>query len=201
MHLLCKTTFLLVIASTTAFQIPKPLREAVVGAAVSAAVLTSSFPALASDTAAQITLKNIPPTSISIQIGDLPVVGNLVSGTYTKVPDGSVGKPSIVIQSPKDKVKAIAAAATGGHLEFDVAGVLNTHIDVDVAAEQAGTAKVVAQSSLIPKLPFQNMASKSGYPTGGKESPWNIVTNMGSGESYYYNEKTGVTQYQRPDKI
>lgn len=162
------------------------------------------LPAYASDVAAQISLDRLPPTSISIQIGDLPVVGSLLSGTYTKVTDGSIKDPSITIKSPKDKVKAISSIATGGHLEFDVGGKVSTHLDVDIAADEAGTAKVVVKSNLIPKLPFKNMASSinGGSPiSGGKESQWNIVTNLGNGESYYYNAKSGVTQFSRPDKI
>jgi hypothetical protein len=163
-----------------------------------------SLPAFASDVAAQISLDRLPPTSISIQIGDLPVVGSLLSGTYTKVTDGSIKDPSITIKSPKDKVKAISSIATGGHLEFDVGGKVSTHLDVDIAADEAGTAKVVVKSNLIPKLPFKNMASSinGGTPiSGGKESQWNIVTNLGNGESYYYNAKSGVTQFSRPDKL
>lgn len=171
-------------------------------AALSVLLSTGTLPAVASDTAAQISLDRLPPTSISIQIGDLPVIGSLISGTYSKVPDGSIANPSIVVTSPKDKVKAISTIATGGHLEFDVGGKLSTHLDVDIAADEAGVAKVVVKSNLIPKLPFKNMASSAiGTPTGGKESQWNIVTNLGSGESYYYNVKSGVTQYARPDKI
>jgi len=182
----------------------RPSQHATASAAAAAALTvllsTSPLPAMASDTAAQITLQQLPPSSISIQIGDLPVVGNLLSGTYTKVPDGSIASPSVVIKSPKDKVKAIRQVATGGHLEFDVGGKISTHLDVDVAADEFGTAKVLVQSNLIPKLPFKNQASSMiGAPTGGKESPWSIVTNLGSGESYYYNVKSGVTQTSRPD--
>lgn len=159
----------------------------------------------ASDKAAQISLQSIPPATVSIQIADLPVVGNLISGVYTKVSDkpSSDTKPSVVIKSPKDKVGAIAALAKGGHLEFDVTGKISTHLDIDVAADEAGTLKVLVQSPLIPKLPFKNLASTafSSPIVGGKESAWNIVTNLGTGESYYYNLKTGVTQIQRPDRI
>ena len=196
---------LLLTSLALAYQPPQPPRPnaaaatAAATAALTAILSTGTLPAFASDTAAQISLQQLPPTSVSIEIGDLPVIGNLVSGTYTKVPDGSVAKPSIVIKSPKDKVKAIGSIAKGGHLEFDVLGKVNTHLDVDVAADEFGTAKVVVQSNLIPKLPFKNQASSLiGTPTGGKESPWNIVTNLGSGESYYYNVKTGVTQAKQP---
>jgi hypothetical protein len=164
------------------------------------------LPAQASDVAAQISLDRIPPTSISIQIDDLPVIGSILSGTYTKVNDGSIKDPSITIKSPKDKVRAISSIATGGHLEFDVGGKVSTHLDVDIAADEAGTAKVIVKSNLIPKLPFKNLASSNTVTgtkstTGGKESQWNIVTNLGNGESYYYNAKSGVTQYDRPDKL
>lgn len=112
-------------------------------------------------------------------------MGNLLSGTYTKVADGSIKNPSITISSPTDKVKAISEIATGGHLEFDVGGILSTHLDVDVAADEAGVAKVRVASGLIPRLPFKNLASASaGSPTGGKPSPWNMVTNLGSGGTY-----------------
>ena len=165
-------------------------------------LLSSTAPAVATPEAAQITLNEIPPKSILVDIPDLPVVGRLLSGTYTKVPSGSVkGKPSITINSPPNKVKAIADIATGGHLEFDVNGKIKTHLDVDIAADEAGVARVRVASNLIPPLPFKNLASAQGTPTGGKESEWNIVTNLGSGDSYYYNMKTGVTQLARPDKI
>jgi hypothetical protein len=155
--------------------------------------------------AAQISLNALPPGSISVQIRDLPVIGDLVSGTYSKVPDGSIAKPSVTITSPKDIVKALQSIVTAGHLEFDVKGILTTHLNVDVASDEPGVAKIRVASNLIPKLPFRNLASGSGGTagsiTGGKESMWNVVTNMGSGESYYFNEKTGLTQFERPAKF
>jgi hypothetical protein len=182
------------------------LRTASASAALASTLfLGASSPALASDTAAQISLNTIPPTSIRVDIADLPVIGNVLSGTYTKVADlskSSASSNSITITSPKDKVRAVQDIATSGHLEFDVNGVVKTHLDVDIATDEAGVAKIRVASNLIPKLPFQNLASASQTsPTGGKPSAWNMVTNMGSGESYYYNEKTGVTQYERPDKF
>ena len=120
----------------------------------------SAEPALASTTAAQISLDTIPPTSIKIDIKDLPVVGNVISGTYTKVADGSIKSPSVTIQSPKDKLSAIKNAASGGHLEFDVNGVVKTHLDVDVSANKAGTLTAKVASPLIPKLVFDNTAGE-----------------------------------------
>jgi hypothetical protein len=180
-------------------------------AALSLLLSTTPLPATAanlrpastgSEAAAQISLNTLPPGSISVQIRDLPVIGDLVSGTYTKVPDGSIAKPSVTITSPKDIVQALQSIVTAGHLEFDVKGILTTHLNVDVAVDQPGVAKIRVASNLIPKLPFRNLASgTAGSITGGKESMWNVVTNMGSGESYYYNEKTGLTQFERPAKF
>ena len=186
-------------------RIQKDFQTATATAALASTILLGAAPAaLASNTAAQISLNTIPPTSIRVDISDLPVIGNVLSGTYTKVADlgKSTGQSSITISSPKDKVKAVQDIATGGHLEFDVNGALKTHLDVDISADEPGVAKIRVASNLIPKLPFKNMASASqSSPTGGKPSAWNMVTNMGSGESYYYNEKSGVTQYERPGDL
>lgn len=211
--------FALLVAACMAFQPPKavvpaasmknlkgkaaaPFAAALFSVVLATQPVSASAPVVESPTAAKISLNSVPPTSISVQIKDLPVVGKLASGIYSKLSDSSssIKNPSIVIQSPSDKGKAIQEIVRTGHLEFDVTGVLNTHLDVDVAAEKAGIMNVRIVSDLIPKLPFQNSASFAGgnSPTGGKESPWNMVKNMGSGEVYYYNEKTGVTQYEKP---
>lgn len=164
---------------------------------------TQAWATQPTDTAAQITLQRLPPTSINVQIDDLPVVGKLLSGVYSKVPDSvEVAKPSIVVKSPSDKAKAIQNLVKNGHLEFDVSGTINTHLDIDVSADRPKVMNVRIASDIIPKLPFKNLASSTQTsPTGGKESAWNMVTNMGSGETYYYNEKTGLTQYERPIKL
>ena len=157
--------------------------------------------------AAQIMVDQIPPTTISIQVKDIPVIGNVISGTYTKI-DAKAAKqltapPSVVISSPKDKIKALKAAVTEGHIEIDVGGKvgLSTHLDIDLAADEAGVAKVRVASNLIPQLPFKNLASATPSGQTGKESQWNVVTNMGNGQSYYYNTKTGATQFEKPNKL
>lgn len=175
-----KTTVVIPKKSSTQSTVQTHAATAVATAALSA--LLSAAPALATPAAAQISLNQIPPTSISVEIGDLPVVGNLLSGTYTKVADGTFkGTPSITIKSPSDKIKAIQSIATGGHLEFDVNGKLKTHLDVDVAADEPGVARIRVASDLIPPLPFKNLASSRSTATGGKESAWNVVTNLGNG--------------------
>ena len=138
----------------------KKSAAAAAATATLAALLTTSEPALASSTAAaQIHLNSLPPTTVSVQIGDLPIVGKLVSGTYTKVNSPLPGKASVTIKSPADKFTAVKDAATRGHLEFDVDGLVTTHLDVDIAADTAGVATVRVMSPVIPQLPYKNSAS------------------------------------------
>ena len=160
----------------------------------------------ASGTAAQISLNSIPPSSVRIDIKDVPIVGDAISGTYTRVDDKEVKSPSVSVKSPRDKVGAIKAVATGGHLEFDVSGLLATHLDVDVAADEAGVATVRVNSPLIPKLPFKNsanMGTSGGGEVGtkGRSSDWYKVTNLGDGDVYYFNSKTDETRADAPKRI
>ncbi len=169
---------------------------------------TTTEPAMAtSKAAAQISLNSLPPTTVSVQIQDLPVLGNLLSGTYTKV-DSIAGSPSVTIASPTDKIAAIKSILSSGHLEFDVNGLLDTHLDVDIAADQAGVATVRVASPLIPPLPFKNQASAkyvadsaAASTKNAKPSDWSSVTNLGNGETYYFNEKTSVTQFEPPASL
>jgi hypothetical protein len=87
-------------------------------------------------------------------------------------------------------------------LEFDVKGLLSTtHLDVDIATNEAGLASVKVASSLIPKSPFKNSASSDCVKATGKETHWFKVVNLGTGDAYYYNEKTGVSQLELPAKL
>lgn len=178
----------------------KPTND-IAKAAASAALgllLATSEPSLAaaSDVAAQVQVKTFPPSSLQINAKELPAVGSILSGTYMKV-DNPVPDPSITVALPKDKIGALKSVATRGHLEVDVGGLVGTHLDVDVAAEEAGVARVRVASPLIPTLPFKNAAT-TGFTASGKDSDWYVLTNMGSGESYYYNQKTDEATYQKP---
>lgn len=193
-------------AAKPAFHLQPKVAAAAATAALS--LLLATEPAMAnSNAAAQISLNALPPTTVSVQIQDLPVVGSLLSGTYTKV-DSIAGSPSVTIASPKDKIAAIKSILGAGHLEFDVNGLLDTHLDVDIAADKAGVATVRVASPLIPTLPFKNQASanyvadaKVSTKKSVKPSDWSSVTNLGNGETYYFNEKTGVTQFDPPASI
>jgi len=206
--------------AATAFSTPKATPAVRMDAAANVGVAQKAFAAAAasaslafvligspleasatSKTAGQISLNSIPPTSVKVDVRDLPVIGDVLSGTYTRVSDASDKSPaSVSIISPKDKVGAIRAAATGGHLEFDVDGLVATHLDIDVAADEAGVLTARVSSPLIPKLPFKNGAS-SAPKVGGKASDWSSVTNLGDGKVYFYNSKTDETTYQKPSNI
>ena len=208
---LSSTLVLALASSTAAYTAPKPPTTGVAKAPVinkhtahATAAAALSFllfhtePAMASSNqAAQISLNAIPPTSIEVNIRDLPLIGEVLSGTYTKV-SAPIQNPSVTIASPKDKIGAIKSAATNGHLEFDVTGKLGTHLDIDISAEQPGVAQVRVASPLIPQLPFKNPAANAPKSTNKQTSQWFVVTNMGSGESYYYNDQTGDTTFQKP---
>jgi hypothetical protein len=142
--------------------LPSPDAATATAAATAAlaVLLMTAEPALATTTqAAQIHLNSLPPTTISVQIGDLPVIGKLLSGTYTKIDSPFNNAAAVIIKSPTDKIGAVRNAATGGHLEFDIDGLLATHMEVDVAANKAGAATVRIISPLIPQLPYKNSAS------------------------------------------
>mmetsp|Transcript_33653 Transcript_33653/g.41229 ORF Transcript_33653/g.41229 Transcript_33653/m.41229 type:complete len:256 (-) Transcript_33653:153-920(-) len=167
-----------------------------------------------SQTAARIHLDSIPPTTVQVQIADLPVLGDLLSGTYARLNTGAadaVGKAlgggappkpaSVTVRSPVDKVSAIRNLATKGHLEFDIDGLLETHLDVDVRTPKAGELTVRISSPIIPQLPYkeENLGSGIAVAGGKMKSDWAAVTNMGDGSvSYYLNVKTGETQLQKP---
>eukprot|EP00540_Astrosyne_radiata_P018340 CAMPEP_0116825848 /NCGR_PEP_ID=MMETSP0418-20121206/2204_1 /TAXON_ID=1158023 /ORGANISM="Astrosyne radiata, Strain 13vi08-1A" /LENGTH=172 /DNA_ID=CAMNT_0004454423 /DNA_START=219 /DNA_END=737 /DNA_ORIENTATION=- len=158
---------------------------------------TAAGPAWANTkTSAQISINQVPPTSVQLNIQDIPVVGKILSGTYTVTPVSKVSDPSISVSSPTDKISAIKSLVTNGHVEFDVKGLLSTHVDVDIATEEAGVATVTVSNDLIPKLPFKKAS------VGGKtKSDWYKVTNMGDGSSYYYNEAADKSQLEAPNKL
>jgi len=153
----------------------------------------------ASPIAVQISVDGIPPSSLLLKAGSLPVVGGQISGRYAMVDDSEMGKPSITIKTPKDAL-GLLAGLKSGHLEADLAGVVSGHLNVDIAAK-AGEATVKINSPLIPPLPFKNSASGDTVMAKGKTSDWSKVVNMGSGDTYYYNKETEVSQFGVPKEL
>lgn len=142
---------------------PKQTFATVAASASLAAVLDISEPAVAmSTTAAQIHLNSLSLTTISVQISDVRVLGKLLWGTYSKVDSPAAGKAAVTIKTPPDKFAAFNFFGAGGHLKFYVDGLLQTHLDVDVAAsKKAGVVTFQVASPLIPQLPFKSSASGS----------------------------------------
>ena len=109
----------------------------------------------------------------SVEMGEIHPSWEISSREHTPrfpMKSSNNKKASVTIQSPVDKVKAIQAIATAGHLELDVREGKSIPIWMSVAADKAGVATSRVASHLIPKLPFQNLASTAWKsPTGGKE--------------------------------
>lgn len=172
-------------------------------------LLTSPEVSFASNTAAQVAFNSIPPSTVELNLSDLPVVGKLLSGTYSKVASatnksGSSGiskeNASISISSPSDIIGAAQNLVQNGHAEVDVSGIIDTHLNIDVAANNPGVATIRVESPLIPKLPFTSKINNANG-NGEKDSKFWEVTNMKSGRVFYTNSVTGESFYRRPGNI
>jgi len=173
----------------------KPFGAATATAALAFLLAVAPQPALASNAAAQVTVKSFPPSSLQLDARGLPVVGGAVSGRYAMVDDKNMGSPSITIEAPKN-VQSLLSGLSGGHVELDLKGLVASHFDVDIAAT-SGEATVKVRSDLIPPLPFKNSANTEAK-VSGKKSDWSKVVNMGDGSVYYYNEMTDQSQFNAP---
>jgi hypothetical protein len=140
--------------------------------------------------AAQVTINSLPPQSVEIDLRDVPIVGKALSGTYYKLKKPLDREASIKISSPNDKLGAIQEAADTGNLEFGLEGLFRSKLEIQLQPNQPGVAPVEVRSPLIPKWPF-----------GRRKSDWSQVTNMGNGEIYYFNTKTGETTLEKPRDI
>jgi hypothetical protein len=177
---------------------PQPMKDGIVRAATSSTLkLLSSFvPAddsKYSDTAAKIEIKRLPASTINLDLRDIPIIGGMLSGTWVRVgkPERNKHAPEITIASPNDKFGAIRGFLEHGHLEFDLSGLLTTTLNLDVEPNQKGEANLRLTSNIIPKFSFGR----------NQESDWHRVTNMGDGGTYYFNSKTGETQYEEPEQF
>jgi len=150
-----------------------------------------------SDRAACVEINRLPPQSVQIDLRNVPLVGPALSGTYTKVPTTATksasNKPSVVISSPKDQWGAAREAAERGNLEFRLRGLFESFVDIKLEPNEAGVAPVQIRSPLIPQWPWAKQRKKRRRP-----SDWHRVTNLGNGEVYYFNARTGQSQYEAP---
>ena len=108
-------SLLALVAAATAFTTPKTTPAVKTDAAKNVGVAQKAFAAAAasaslvsvliggpleagatSKTAGQISLNSIPPTSVKVDVRDLPVIGDVLSGTYTRVSDASDKSPASV---------------------------------------------------------------------------------------------------------
>jgi len=97
-----------------------------------------------------------------------PLLKNLLSGTYTKVPDESLNtrkKGSVSIQSPADKVQPIQAITTAGHLAFDDP----FECPCGRRPSRCSHASYCKQSHSQVTLSKSRIHTAFGSPTGGKK--------------------------------
>eukprot|EP00977_Amphora_coffeiformis_P012821 scaffold3240_cov187-Amphora_coffeaeformis.AAC.16 len=135
--------------------------------------------------AARIIVSKFPPDSIQVDLSDVPIVGRALSGTFAKVK--AVSQPSVVISSPQDQFGALRQASDEGSLNFGLSGILQSNVDVKFEPNRPGVAPIEIKSPLIPKWPFAK-----------RKSDWNKVQNLGNGDTYYFNSRTGEIQYEEP---
>ena len=140
--------------------------------------------------AARVTINRLPPQSFELDLTDVPIVGKALSGTYAKIKAPLGKKASVQVASPKDKLGAIQAASDTGKLQFGLDGLFQTNVDIELEPNQPGVVPIEVKSPLIPKLPF-----------GKQKSDWNQVKNMGNGEIYYFNARTGDRQFEKPESL
>ena len=174
---------LLALAASAASLAPQPqralpttLQRQAATAALAGAVVASPLAAVA--LSVDVTDINSPP------VVDLPVLGRFgVSPSKAKPTVKVSGDLVGTALSAKDgKVKVTVSTPKIGPLPALDDEVLDIRI-----ASSPGTVGVSIFNPAIPKL-----------PVGGGTSDWNVVQNLGSGATYYFNSKTGVTQYANP---
>ena len=100
--------------------------------------------------------------------------------TATSCPSGTTALPTATARTT-----IVNLPAPIGTQKLPAVGPARLDVDVNLLP---GKAIAEIRSPAIPgiKLP------------GKKVSDWNMVVNMGSGEAYYFNKKTGTTTYEAP---
>ena len=165
---------------------PKALSKVAGAAALAAALTVAPGAALAGPLTVEVgDLAGASKTGLTV---DLPVLGR-----FAVAPAAKTGKATISVGGD---LFGAAQNALGGKAAVTVTtpplGPLpaldGEVLDIRIAS-QPGTLGVTITSPGLPKLPI-----------GGGTSDWQAITNVGSGATYYYNTKTGVTTYDSPIK-
>ena len=109
-------------------------------------------------------------------------IGVKLPGDLKGAADGALkGDLALVVKSP---ALAFNLPLLG---KLSLPALDNERFDIDIFTS-AGRAVIEVKNDNIPALPFP----------GKKSSPWQAISNLGNGETYYFNTKTGVTQYEYP---
>lgn len=143
------------------------------------------------------------PSSIGVT---LPVVGPVrvdLAVSIAKTSEAEAAASDVVIQLPKDLIKA-GKRAVGGDagIALDVPGIAAGRFAVDLNTPRKGEADVVVTSNLIPKLPVQKTKGAGSFcfecGDGNEPSDWFVARNLGNGVQFYGNAKTGQSQFEVP---
>jgi hypothetical protein len=189
----------------------KVAERAATGALAAAIAFSVNSPAAfaaAKKDALGIEVNSLPPISKDLKAsvgipGVKPVFGGAMVDLEAKVDLKKKGSGDIALKLPGD-LKGAANGALKGHVaavlktpplnvavpvlgKISVPALNNERFDIDISTT-AGRAVIEVKNDLIPAIPFP----------GKKKSDWQAVQNLGSGETYFYNTKTGVSQYEYP---
>ena len=170
--------------------------------------LACAAPALAAgdDLSVKVNSLNLPTKELTIDVGGVPPLfsGGRVTAQLSFDTKKQKDAADISIALPKDLKAAADGAAKG-----DVALTLQT-VPIKVALPApigtqkipgVGPARLDVDVNLLPGKAIAEIRSPAipGIKLPGKKvSDWNMVVNMGSGEAYYFNKKTGTTTYEAP---
>eukprot|EP00629_Pelagomonadales_sp_RCC1024_P006993 CAMPEP_0119274894 /NCGR_PEP_ID=MMETSP1329-20130426/12878_1 /TAXON_ID=114041 /ORGANISM="Genus nov. species nov., Strain RCC1024" /LENGTH=233 /DNA_ID=CAMNT_0007275245 /DNA_START=43 /DNA_END=741 /DNA_ORIENTATION=+ len=154
----------------------KALQKQAGAAALGAAVVAAPFSALA----LSVDVSDIS----SAPVVDLPVLGRF-GVSPSKAPATVKVSGDLVGTALSAKDGKVAVTVTTPKIG-PLPALSNEVLDIRISSNP-GVLGVTVANPAIPKL-----------PVGSGTSDWNAVTNIGSGATYYFNTKTGVTQYTNP---
>ena len=193
---------------------PSALHHVTLSILLSLALVAPAYATPPAKDALNIQINTLPTLSkvegrpdVKTSIG-LPSIPAVFSGGVINVDLGldtrrSKEAPGVKVNLPKD-LKGAADGALKGNLKatlttpeitfkLPVLGAITIPklegetLKIDVTSSP-GVATIKISNKNIPKLPLAS----------GRASAWEEVTNLGSGEAYYYNRFSGESQYDYP---